>query len=166
MQDRGQRRVGMGELRREISAYLMCVCCPRRTDTPQTLAKAALPLLDNVPSGRRPERTLVWHALCQSMEMPLRTDMKRRAIRKSKPVRVKRGNASAKPPRMRRAITKPPSDLADAVIDGAARALGLTIDPAWREGVAFHLLLVLSHATRVDAFELPDDTEPAPVFHA
>ena len=108
----------------------------------------------------------MWHALCQSMEMPLRTDMKRRAIRKSKPVRVKRGNASAKPPRTRRAITKPPSDLADAVIDGAARALGLTIDPAWREGVAFHLLLVLSHATRVDAFELPDDTEPAPVFHA
>ena len=47
-----------------------------------------------------------------------------------------------------------------------ARALGLTIDPAWRENVKFHLRLVLDHAARVDAFDLPDDTEPAPVFHA
>lgn len=47
-----------------------------------------------------------------------------------------------------------------------AQALGLTIDPTWRSSVRFHLRLVLDHAARVDAFELPDEAEPAPVFHA
>ena len=92
--------------------------------------------------------------------------MKRRAIRKTKPVRRRRRKPSAKLPRTHRAIANPPGDVADGLIEAAARALGLTIDPAWRDNVAFHLRIVLDHAKRVDAFELPDDSEPAPVFHA
>jgi hypothetical protein len=70
--------------------------------------------------------------------------------------------------RLREAIQvkdRRPDFIEDSMIAGA-RALGLTIDPAWRENVKFHLRLVLDHAARVDAFDLPDDTEPAPVFHA
>ena len=48
----------------------------------------------------------------------------------------------------------------------AAQALGLTIEPGWRDGVKFNLRLMLDHAARVGAFPLPDDAEPAPVFHA
>ncbi len=48
----------------------------------------------------------------------------------------------------------------------SAQALGLTIEPAWRDSVRFHLRLVLDHAARVDALDLPDDAEPAPLFHA
>ena len=33
-------------------------------------------------------------------------------------------------------------------------------------GLNFNLQLVLRHATLVDEFPLPDDAEPAPVFHA
>ncbi|HWZ09736.1 MAG TPA: DUF4089 domain-containing protein [Xanthobacteraceae bacterium] len=42
----------------------------------------------------------------------------------------------------------------------------MPIDPAWRGGVRFNLQLLLMVAARVDEFPLPDDAEPAPVFHA
>ncbi|HZC57877.1 MAG TPA: DUF4089 domain-containing protein [Xanthobacteraceae bacterium] len=45
-------------------------------------------------------------------------------------------------------------------------ALGLTLDPAWQPNIKFNLQLVLRHAALVDEFPLPDDAEPAPVFHA
>ena len=48
----------------------------------------------------------------------------------------------------------------------SAQALGLTLDPAWQAGVKFNLQLILRHAALVDEFALPDDAEPAPVFHA
>jgi hypothetical protein len=93
--------------------------------------------------------------------------MKRRTARKPKPIRAKRGRSAAKASRPRSpARTTGPKDFIDALLDASARALGLTIDPAWREGVKFHLQLVLSHAARVDEFSLPDECEPAPVFHA
>jgi Protein of unknown function (DUF4089) len=57
-------------------------------------------------------------------------------------------------------------DLIESLMTGSAQALGLPIDPAWRDSVKFNLRLVLDHAARVEAFSLPDDTEPAPVFHA
>ena len=97
--------------------------------------------------------------------MPVRTTRGVKAGAKSGP---KTGaKTTAKPPRgHRQSIKTPPDDFSDALIDGAAQALRLNIDPAWRDGVRFHLRLVLSHAARVDAFELPDDAEPAPVFHA
>jgi hypothetical protein len=54
----------------------------------------------------------------------------------------------------------------EALVAAAVQALGLTIDPAWRDGVNFQLRLLLEHAARVDEFALADEAEPAPVFHA
>ena len=48
----------------------------------------------------------------------------------------------------------------------SAQALGLTLDPSWQAGVKFNLQLILRHAALVDEFPLPDDAEPAPIFHA
>ncbi|HEX3936096.1 MAG TPA: DUF4089 domain-containing protein [Xanthobacteraceae bacterium] len=42
----------------------------------------------------------------------------------------------------------------------------MALDPSWQAGVKFNLRLILIHAAKVDGFPLPDDTEPAPVFHA
>jgi len=58
------------------------------------------------------------------------------------------------------------AELMAELVAANARALGLTLEPAWRGGVAFNLQLILRHAALVEAFVLPDDTEPAPVFHA
>jgi len=98
--------------------------------------------------------------------------MKRTAARKSTPkkkaIRPKRSGAQlAKRPRG--APAQPNDRQRDFIEDlmvASAQALALTIDPAWRDGVRFHLRLVLDHATRVDAFDLADDAEPAPLFHA
>ena len=65
-----------------------------------------------------------------------------------------------------RYLKKRQNDFIEALADASAQALGLTIDPAWRDGVKFNLRLVLDHAARVEAFSLPDEAEPAPVFHA
>jgi len=103
--------------------------------------------------------------------------MKRKVARKKKRAGAKPARARttrAKPakraptaarPRPPRAI-RPERDFVDGLMIAAAEGLGLTIDPAWRKGVKFNLRLVLDHAARVEAFALPDDAEPAPVFHA
>jgi hypothetical protein len=86
--------------------------------------------------------------------------MKRKAGRKTKPARVKR-------PRPTRAAAKARrEDSIDALVTANAQALGLRLDPAWHDSVAFNLRLILRHAALVDEFALPDDAEPAPVFHA
>lgn len=54
----------------------------------------------------------------------------------------------------------------DAVIDALAPALGLRIDPAWREAVRANLAVTLRMARQVEDFALPDEAEPAPVFTA
>jgi hypothetical protein len=59
-----------------------------------------------------------------------------------------------------------PADAIDALVAANARALGLTLDPAWHDGIAFNLRLILRQAALVDGFALPDYAEPAPVFHA
>lgn len=61
---------------------------------------------------------------------------------------------------------KPKRDEIDALVAANAQALGLALDPRWRAGIAFNLRLILQHAALVDEFALPDDAEPAPVFHA
>jgi hypothetical protein len=53
-----------------------------------------------------------------------------------------------------------------ALVAASAPALGLAIEPAWEANVKFNLHLILRHAALVDEFPLPDDTEPAPIFHA
>jgi len=86
--------------------------------------------------------------------------MKRKAGRKAKSARAKR-------PRPTRAAAKTkPANSGDAFVAASAQALGLTLDPAWHDGIAFNLGLILRLAALVDEFALPDDAEPAPVFHA
>jgi hypothetical protein len=57
-------------------------------------------------------------------------------------------------------------DPLDALIDAAARALDLPLEPDWKPAVAANLRVTLEHAASVEAFALPDDAEPAPVFKA
>jgi 1-carboxybiuret hydrolase subunit AtzG-like len=86
--------------------------------------------------------------------------MKRKAARKAK-------SAPAKRPRPARAAAKTkPENSVDALVAASAQALSLTLDPAWHKSIAFNLRLILHHAALVDQFALPDDAEPAPVFHA
>ena len=90
--------------------------------------------------------------------------MKRKKVRKAKAAGAKR---SAKPTRKKGA--RPAAKRSDAIetlMSASAAALGLTIEPAWRHSVAFNLGLIFRHAALVDEFKLPDDAEPAPVFHA
>ena len=58
------------------------------------------------------------------------------------------------------------NDPLDTFIDGAAAALDLKVEPAWKPAVRTHLQVTLRHGTQVAAFPLPDDAEPAPVFKA
>ena len=93
---------------------------------------------------------------------------KRKATPKKKNVRAKRSvkhNAKRLSARSTH-VKNQRDDVIEDLMIASGQALGLTIDPAWRKGVAFHLRLVLSHAARVDAFKLPDEAEPAPIFHA
>ena len=55
-----------------------------------------------------------------------------------------------------------PSD--DAFLIAAASVLGIPLDPTWHEAIRLHLQLSLRMAAMVQAFALPDDAEPAPVY--
>ena len=96
--------------------------------------------------------------------------MKRKANRTAKPARAKgraKKSVTAKPRRSSRAsaAAAQPSAI-DLLVKASAQALGLALDPAWQGSVKFNLQLILRHAALVDEFPLPDDAEPAPVFHA
>ena len=58
------------------------------------------------------------------------------------------------------------SDPLDDLIDAAALALELPIEPAWKAAVETNLQVTLRHGAFVAEFELPDEAEPAPVFVA
>lgn len=60
--------------------------------------------------------------------------------------------------------TPDPAALAAAYVDHAAALLGLTIEPAWRDGVVRNLAGHLMVARLVMEFPLCDEDEPAPVF--
>jgi len=96
--------------------------------------------------------------------------MKRKASRKAESARAKnpaRAKSHVGAKRRARAAAKTKRvDAIDAFVAASARVLGLELDPAWRDSVAFNLRLILRHAALVDEFALPDDAEPAPVFHA
>jgi hypothetical protein len=87
--------------------------------------------------------------------------MTRKAVRKAKSAPAKR----PRPARAAAAKTKL-ANSGDAFVAASAQALGLTLDPAWHDGIAFNLRLILRLAVLVDEFAQPDDAEPAPVFHA
>jgi Protein of unknown function (DUF4089) len=48
----------------------------------------------------------------------------------------------------------------------SAEALGVALEPVWKEAVAANLETIFKVAAFVDEFELPDDTEPAAIFEA
>ena len=91
--------------------------------------------------------------------------MKRKATRKPKPARAK-VSVKAKPRPLAALAAAPPPDAIGALVAAGAQALGLALDPGWEAGVKFNLQLILRHAALVEEFRLPDDTEPAPIFHA
>jgi hypothetical protein len=54
----------------------------------------------------------------------------------------------------------------DDYIDAFGRALGLTIEEAWRPAIRANLEVSLRMAKLVDDHKLSDDAEPASVFAA
>jgi hypothetical protein len=58
------------------------------------------------------------------------------------------------------------ADPLDDYIDAVANALGLTVEDGCRPAVKANLEVSLRLARMVDAFALPDETEPAPIFSA
>ena len=82
--------------------------------------------------------------------------------RKAKSARTKSGRLRKSAPTAEAPVHGP----LDAYVSAAADALGLTLEPAWCAATKSNLQLILRHAALVEAFPLPDDTEPAPIFHA
>ena len=54
----------------------------------------------------------------------------------------------------------------DDMIDAAAQALRIPLDPSWKAEVKVQLQVNLHHGAVIAAFPLPDEIEPAPVFKA
>ena len=51
-------------------------------------------------------------------------------------------------------------------ISSTTELLGISIDPAWRDAIRFHLELTLRMARLVEGFALSDEADPAPVYVA
>jgi len=88
--------------------------------------------------------------------------MKKKSVRKPVSAKVEAKQRPTAPT----APTAAPGDRVGKLATASALALGLTIDPAWEDNIKFNLNLILRHAALVDEFPLPDDAEPAPIFHA
>ena len=58
------------------------------------------------------------------------------------------------------------NDSVAAFITAGSTLMHLPIDPAWHEGVAFHLRTILSQAASLGDPPLPDTLDPGPVFRA
>lgn len=54
----------------------------------------------------------------------------------------------------------------DAIIDAGAVALGIEMQPEWRDAVRMHLAISLGHAQIVLDEPVDDHLDPAPVFRA
>jgi hypothetical protein len=54
----------------------------------------------------------------------------------------------------------------DALIDTGTKIFGIDINPDWRPAIRLHLTISLGHAATVLAADIPDHTDPAPVFQA
>jgi hypothetical protein len=58
------------------------------------------------------------------------------------------------------------SDPMDAMIQAGCSLLGIKPDPAWLPSIRQNLEVSLRLGAVVEAFPLPDETDPAPVFRA
>jgi hypothetical protein len=92
--------------------------------------------------------------------------VKRQGSRKPKPAQIKRRAKKGRIGKAGATVAAPQPDAIASLVAASAQALGLALDPAWHDGVAFNLRLILRLGALVDGFVLPDETEPAPVFHA
>ena len=54
----------------------------------------------------------------------------------------------------------------DAIIDAMVPALGLRVQPDWRDAIRMNLAVTWRMGATVMAFPLADEAEPAPVFQA
>ena len=54
----------------------------------------------------------------------------------------------------------------DAIIEAGAKAMGISLDPAWIPTIRANLRVTLAHGATVGSFALPDEAESAPVFEA
>lgn len=54
----------------------------------------------------------------------------------------------------------------DTIIEAGCALLRIPVDPAWLPAIRQNLDVTLRLAATVDAFPLPDETDPAPVFRA
>lgn len=54
---------------------------------------------------------------------------------------------------------------AEAYVDATAALVGIPLDPAQRPGVVLNVARLAEMAALLMAFSLPDEAEPAPVFH-
>lgn len=64
------------------------------------------------------------------------------------------------------ALNEPDDETLTEFMRNGAKLLGLPLDPTWEDSVRGHLRVSWRHASLVEAFALPDDAEPAPVFKA
>lgn len=60
----------------------------------------------------------------------------------------------------------PDSDTLNALIEASAKALRLPIEPEWLPAIRQNLSVSYRLASLVEEFELPDESDPAPVFEA
>lgn len=54
----------------------------------------------------------------------------------------------------------------DALIDANLAWLDLKIDLAWRPAIKQNLIAITTAINALEAFDLPDEAEPAPAFSA
>jgi hypothetical protein len=68
--------------------------------------------------------------------------------------------------RAKTARQTPKREPLDDLLDAAARALALKIEPAWKSAVKANLATTFALAALFADFPLPDEAEPAPIFSA
>jgi hypothetical protein len=86
--------------------------------------------------------------------------------RRAKSAGKRRRKAVRAPAAKRTRAKRARHDPLDRLVDAAASALALPLDPAWKPMVKANLEVTLRLASLFADFPLPDDAEPAPVFKA
>jgi Protein of unknown function (DUF4089) len=74
--------------------------------------------------------------------------------------------AKARAKSMRPKTGRKTRDALDALVDAAADALGVHLEPAWKSAVKANLATTFALTALFADFPLPDDAEPAPIFSA
>jgi 1-carboxybiuret hydrolase subunit AtzG-like len=85
--------------------------------------------------------------------------------RKAKTLRT-RATTRGRSMRAKTASQTPKRDPLDDLVDAAARALALKIEPAWTGAIKANLATTFALAALFAEFPLPDEAEPAPIFSA